>query len=141
MGTARMWVRIAVAGVGDRTGFFFAIADCRTDDLLGMIALHGVNWHDRNGEIFYWLARPFWRSGLTEDALRLLLGFAFRRLRLHRVWASVVETNRPSTALLEKAGFSREVVRRDARRRGRAWLDMYTYGLLGEEFAPQRRRV
>jgi ribosomal-protein-alanine N-acetyltransferase len=60
------------------------------------------------GSIGYWIGAPFARQGLMTAAVRALTPFAFGHLRLHRLEAACIPTNKPSIALLEKAGFQRE---------------------------------
>ncbi len=137
---AHEWVRITRDMAEAGTDYHFGIELRETGEIVGMIGLNRINAEDRNAEIGYWLARPYWRQGLTEEALRLIVRFAFDELRLHRLFAIVVATNTGSAALLEKAGFQREVVAREKRRIGRAYVDEYTYGLLLEEYSPRGYR-
>jgi RimJ/RimL family protein N-acetyltransferase len=69
---------------------------------------HGV------AECGYWLGRPFWGRGLATEALCLLLPYAFAERRLRRLEAYVFATNPVSARVLEKCGFVREGVLREA---------------------------
>jgi len=60
------------------------------------------------GSIGYWVGQPYARQGFMTAAMRALIPFCFGSLRLHRLEAACIPTNKPSIALLEKAGFQRE---------------------------------
>ena len=61
------------------------------------------------------------------------LGFAI--LQLAKVYAQVLEGNRPSCHVLEKLGMIEEGVRRCHIRKGKRLLDVTLYGMLKEEWA------
>lgn len=44
---------------------------------------------NQQGEIGYWLAKPFWGRGITTDAVRCFCRFAFERFRLQRIYGKV----------------------------------------------------
>mgnify|MGYP002354821476 FL=1 len=135
MDDAHAWVRLTGELAEAGTDYHFGIELVTTGEIVGMIGLKEVHQADRRSEVGYWLARPYWRQGLTEEALRLLVRFAFGTLRLHRLSALVLATNVGSARLLEKVGFFREVVAREHIRVGRKYVDEYTYGLLREEYS------
>jgi ribosomal-protein-alanine N-acetyltransferase len=60
------------------------------------------------GSIGYWTGAPFARQGYMSAALRALIPFSFRTLRLHRLEAACIPNNAASVRLLEKTGFQRE---------------------------------
>jgi ribosomal-protein-alanine N-acetyltransferase len=60
------------------------------------------------GSIGYWIGAPFARQGYMTAAMRTLIPFGFRTLRLHRLEAACIPTNAASVSLLEKTGFTRE---------------------------------
>jgi len=67
-----------------------------------------------SAEIGYWLGKPYWGRGLATAAVRSLTQFAFEHLGLARVFALPFEENLASVRVLEKAGFIREGVLRNA---------------------------
>ena len=68
----------------------------------------------KSAEIGYWLGEPFWGRGIAVAALRLVTDYAFRNHDLHRIHAGVFGWNPGSMRVLEKAGYEREAVHRDA---------------------------
>jgi [ribosomal protein S5]-alanine N-acetyltransferase len=86
----------------------------------GGIPAGGIGLRPQLGEGYgvaecgYWLGRRFWGNGLATEALRLILPYAFEERRLRRVEAYVFATNPASARILEKCGFKREGVLREA---------------------------
>jgi len=73
------------------------------------------------------------------EALRLMLVFAFERLRLHRVEAACLPTNVPSRGLLAKSGFREEGYARKYLCIDGTWQDHVLYAQLREEWLACRR--
>lgn len=51
------------------------------------------------------IARPYWRSGYTGEARRLVYEFAFNHLQADEIHAAAWEDNRNSCLSMEKAGY------------------------------------
>ena len=103
-------------------------------DIVGSVGLKHFNLKGRNGEIGYCVARRCWRRGIASESLRLILDFVFDDLKLHRVYALVLKKNAASAHLLEKLGFTREGVLREASLLNRQWHDVFAYSLLDQEY-------
>lgn len=56
-------------------------------------------------ELGYWLAEPFWHSGIMTEAARAVLEHARRDLGIRRVWADYYEGNDASRRVMERLGF------------------------------------
>ncbi len=56
----------------------------------------------------YGLGVDFIGKGYAAEAVRIILRFAFRDLKLHRLEANIQPHNRPSIALVKQLGFSKE---------------------------------
>ena len=83
----------------------FAIADNKSGELLGNIALV-IEEQDQNaGEIMFWLAPNARGRGIATSATRLLCTWAFDKLDLGRVTAKVLKDNDRSHKVLERLGF------------------------------------
>ena len=82
------------------------------------------------GSIGYWIGRPFANQGYMTAAVRALVPFCFGSLRLHRLEAACIPTNKPSIALLEKTGFQREGYARGYLCINGSWQDHLLYARL-----------
>lgn len=103
--------------------------------VVGMIAIANVDRENKlSAELGYWLGQKHWRQGITFEAVSLMLDMAFNDLGLKKVFAKVMEPNKPSAKLLEKAGFKQEGFLRDYEKRNGQWMNVYYYGILKKEF-------
>jgi ribosomal-protein-alanine N-acetyltransferase len=82
------------------------------------------------GSIGYWIGAPFARQGYMTAAVRALIPFCFRTLRLHRIEAACIPGNNASISLLEKTGFTREGYAREYLCINGVWQDHLLYARL-----------
>ena len=64
-----------------------------------------------------------------------MLKFAFNKLKLHRIYAKLFESNIASKKVLEKVGFKLEGIAREHRYRYGKWHNELHYGILKREFS------
>jgi ribosomal-protein-alanine N-acetyltransferase len=122
----------------DACGFLI----CRRADgaIVGSMGLFNiVRLHVRTAFIGYAIGTPHARQGYATEALQLVLRFAFRKLRLHRVEASIQPHNAPSIALVKRAGFACEGLSRRLVKIGGRWRDHERWAILAEDWRPLRR--
>lgn len=109
---ARAWIADAGRQWREGTGAHFAVADVRTGRLVGSIGLRCSDWPVV--EAGYWVSREARGLGVGTGALRLVSGWALRRLGAARVQLVADVDNAASQRVAEKAGFVREGVLRQA---------------------------
>lgn len=68
---------------------------------------------DTEGEIGYWIGVPFWGLGLTSEAVRELIRYAFEDLQLEKLWCGYFEGNLKSKRVQEKCGFTYHHTKKD----------------------------
>jgi RimJ/RimL family protein N-acetyltransferase len=100
--------------------------------LLGGAALHHVNLEDGHGEVGYWLVPAARGRGVATRTARILAEWGFS-LGLERIEAQTNLGNEPSQRVLERAGFTREGVRRSVRRQRGGREDRVVFSLLRGE--------
>jgi len=119
----------------DPDNLLYAIRTLAEDRLIGTVGLGEIEWSNAAA----WLSigigqRDDWGKGYGTDALRLILGYAFRELNLYRLTLTVLAYNERAIRLYERAGFQREGVFREFGQRDGRRYDMYLYGLLRPEW-------
>jgi len=108
----------------------FAIADARTDLLIGSSALFAIDRTQGRAEIGYSL-HPDWQGqGLASEALTLILLYAFDELGMRRIEADIDPRNQPSRRLVERLGFIQEGLFRERWNVNDEICDSAMYGLL-----------
>ena len=118
----------------------FDLALRRREDLklIGGFELKVTSVYNRQAEIGFWIHPDFRQQGYAVEATSLMLDFAFRKLHMHRVFATCRPENRGSVRTLEKCGLQQE-----GRIRGHflikgKWEDSLLYAILEDEFEKRR---
>lgn len=127
-----------VGGIAEETradgGALFAVELRDGGALVGSIGLFAPQ--DGIGEIGYWTVAGHRGCGLTSEAVRVLIEWAFTEHALHRVELHVHPANEGSRRVAERAGFLAEgVVRQRFRHRGRP-ADVVLYSRLPTDPRP-----
>ena len=113
----------------------FAIRPIGKTTLVGWVGLDEIEWPHRSASIGLGIGDPgSRRKGYGEEAMRLILGYGFRELNMHRIELTVFDYNEPAMKLYEKLGFTREGTSRERLRRDGTWYDMHQYAMLEDEW-------
>ncbi len=80
--------------------------------IIGGIGIHKIDKFQGKAKVGYWLGRKNWNKGYGSEALKAILDFAFKKLKLRRIEAGVFVGNPSSGRLLEKFGGKREGLKR-----------------------------
>ena len=127
--------RFIATAAGSVTNLVLAIeADGEAVGSNGVHPLGDV--YRRTAEIGYWLAESCWGRGIATDAVRALVPVAFRRFDLVRLQAGVFSSNPTSMRILERCGFAREAVHRNAIWKHGLLLDEVLYVRFGPDTEP-----
>ncbi len=70
--------------------------------------------YQKSAEIGYWIGEPFWGQGIATKALALITTYGFDKLDLHRIYTGVFEFNTASMKVLEKNGYQKEGIFKNA---------------------------
>jgi ribosomal-protein-alanine N-acetyltransferase len=110
--------RIEGAGEWPREGrgLELAIADRTSDELLGTVILHSIDWRHERAEVGFWLKRGARGQGAAAEAVGLMVAWAFDDLGLHRIEMITLPAlpNFPRVlALAKRLGFRQEGVMRE----------------------------
>ncbi|MFH8568254.1 GNAT family N-acetyltransferase [Streptomyces sp. NPDC017993] len=101
-----------------------AIEDRETGDYLGDLALMGIDADNAYGMLRIALVPGATDRGIGTEAIRLLLDYAFDRVRLHRVQLEVFTFNERARRAYEKCGFEVEGRMREALAWNGEWHDV-----------------
>ena len=86
----------------------FAVADGKTNQLVGTVGLHTVSSQNRTAELSYDLAPQVWGGGLGTACARVATDWALRELKLNRLQATVLPANLASIKVIERCGMQLE---------------------------------
>ena len=124
----------------DRQGYYFAVVQKSTGQVIGHIDLRWLNRKYGGGEggIGYFLSKSFWGQGYMTEAAKLTIGFGFCQLGMHRISASCIRENIGSERVMQKSGMTKEAEYRKSSIRFGKWTNRLGYAILREEWEAKR---
>lgn len=121
---------------------FYGFLICRHEDgaIVGNMNLFNVvRLRVQFAIVGYFVGVPHVRQGYATEALQLMLRFAFKKLKLHRIEASIQPHNKASIALVKRAGFTLEGYSRRLVKIAGKWRDHQRWAILVEDLRRPRR--
>ncbi len=98
---------------------------------VGNIGLHPQSDVFRfSAEIGYFVGKSYWGKGIATEAVRQMVQIGFNEMRLRRIWAGVYAFNESSMRVLEKVGFQKEGVARQAVFKNGEFCDQHIYSVI-----------
>lgn len=101
------------------------------DEVIGGIGIEPrEDVYRKTAIIGYWLSEELWGKGIMPEAVKLVTEYAFNSLGFIRIQASVYSKNPASMRVLEKAGYMKEGVMRNAVFKNGVVMDEHLYAIL-----------
>ncbi|MEQ2529624.1 N-acetyltransferase [Robertmurraya yapensis] len=117
------------------SSFYFRVRTIESDELIGFVVIHSVEWNNRAGMLAIGIGDSKFRGkGYGTDTLQLILRYAFHELNLNRVGLDVIEYNERGIRAYEKVGFKLEGRLREAVQRDGKTFDRIVMGILRSEW-------
>lgn len=119
-----------------RTIYDFNIELKSTKEVIGAIGVSKIDKFNGTATIGYWLGEDYWRQGIMSEAVRKIIYFCFKTLKLRRINVSASPKNKASNSLIKKMGFKYEGRKRKSLRMKSTGKihDQNIYGLLKSEY-------
>lgn len=143
-GAAEKWISESPAGAVAGSAYTFVIAGLADDLLLGAVGLHPSTGeandptNPQRAELGYWVGVPYWGRGYVTEAALRVVAWGFEVLKLDRVYAVCLESNRGSSRVMEKIGMRHEGTLRHHLRKWGEVHDARMYGILRSEWEAGR---
>jgi [ribosomal protein S5]-alanine N-acetyltransferase len=103
--------------------------------LIGTVNLNSINRHHNAAELGLMVGnKDYWGKLASEEAISLVLNFAFHKLKLNRVTGGTYSTNLGMIFTYKKLGFTREGVMRESFIEDQKYIDGYRWGILSNEW-------
>lgn len=112
----------------------WAITFKEKDEPIGVIGLSVINESDMCGNFNYIISRKFSGLGVTSEALKEVLKFAFETIGFNRIESYHSVNNPASGKVMLKAGMILEGLARQKYRSNGGFEDSYMYSILKEDF-------
>jgi ribosomal-protein-alanine N-acetyltransferase len=106
---AESWIRVIIEALGKNDGITWCICIKKTPaEHVGSIGLWRIDKENHRAEIGYMLEPSLQGKGIMYEALKKVLEYGFKEVKLHSIEAQIDPRNAASSALLKKAGFVQE---------------------------------
>lgn len=115
-----------------------AVTDPADGEVLGEVVLHDWVPEDRACTFRTLIGAQGRGRGIGTEATRLIVGYGFEELGLHRIQLDAYAFNHRALRVYEKVGFVREGLRREVERRDGVWVDEVLMAVLDHEWAAHR---
>lgn len=102
--------------------------------LVGTCSFLGWSIRDARAEIGFALSRKYWGCGLMTEAVREIISFGFREMKLNRIQGNCEVENAASARVMEKAGMKLEGVLRETQFLKGRWVSVCMYSILKKEW-------
>jgi len=136
-GAAEEWIARHEPEAAAGTARRFAITRSEDGLLVGAIGLEKID-PGHQGELGYWIGKPYWGQGYCTEAAAAVLRYAFETAGLQRVFATHFTRNPASGAVMRKVGMRHEGQLRSHVRKGQALEDVEHYGILAQDWRSLR---
>lgn len=101
---------------------------------VGTVILSDIDQKNGTAQIHIKMAKGDIRGkGYGTDAVKTIVRYAFRELRLNCIYANILSYNDISVKLFEKCGFVRDGVLRSRVYKSGAFIDVYSYSIIKSE--------
>ena len=116
--------------INDNTGINWAITLKDNPKLLGIIGYYRLQPENYRAEIGYMLLPEFHGKGIIPEAVKRLVQYGFKDLKLHSIEAVIDPGNISSEKVLQKCGFVKEAHLKESDFWDGQFLDKVIYSLL-----------
>lgn len=124
-------IKLMQNGFDNKTPIAWVIAFKETpNNMIGEIGFYRTDLANYRAEVGYMLHPDFWRRGLISEALRNVINFGFREMKLHSISANINPGNDASRQILLKHGFEKEAYFKEDYYFQGKFLDSEIYGLI-----------
>ena len=116
-----------------KRSLYWGIAKKSNNHLIGTCGFNIWSRTHARTEISYDLSRKEWGKGIMTRSVRAICDFAFLRMKVNRIQATVAHYNKPSLKLLERLEFQREGNLRKYSILKKEPRDFYMYSLIVDD--------
>ena len=116
-----------------RSSYTWKILTKELNEFIGLAGFFLSNDKFRQGEIYYKLDPKYWGKGYATEVAKKMVTTGFDEFKLHKVEAGVATENSQSIKVLEKAGMTREGLRRKILPIRGKWVDNYHYAIVEDD--------
>jgi ribosomal-protein-alanine N-acetyltransferase len=132
-GAAETWINLRKDWLKEDKAHTFAITLKSNGNLIGCVDIFGISKAHSKGEIGYWIAVDHWNQGYATEAVKWIINYGFKEMKLNRLAARYMAHNKSSGRVMEKAGMKYEGCLRQEVCKNNQFIDLVCYGVLQSE--------
>lgn len=140
--TEKKWMETIIQNHKSGKEVRLAIVENDTEEFIGMIYLTNINYINQTSSIGSLIGPHSFRGkGYIFDARLQLLKYAFNELGLNRISATILEDNKRSIKAVEKFGYVKEGVLRNAVFKNGEFKNLIAFSILKAEFMDRYKDI
>ncbi len=102
-------------------------------EIIGTATLYDINRNHQRGVIGIMIGeKQLWGKGYGTEVIKLITGFAFGELKLHKIVAGIVKDNQGSVRAFEKAGYKLEGIMNEHDCNNGQYVDAVSMGIIND---------
>jgi RimJ/RimL family protein N-acetyltransferase len=86
-----------------------------------------------SAEMGYFIGENYWNRGIMTEAVKQMVAYAFANFPLRKIYATPFDFNIASHKVLQKAGFEREAILKQAAIKNGKIVDMHYYSFIKQD--------
>ena len=131
-GEGAKWIASHSIEFLEKNNLIFSIRQ-HSGHLIGAINLK-LNLSHHNGELGYWIGKPFWGMNYCTEAAQTLVHHGFTALNLNKIYACHMSINPASGRVMQKIGMTQEGFRKQHFFKNNQAFDIIDYGILRSDY-------
>lgn len=128
---AEDWIRTRQKRM-EEGNYCFKIIRKTDNKILGNINLD-IREYKINGEVGYWIEEESWKNGYATEALKAVIDFGFKKLKLHKIYAKHYVDNPASGRVMQKCGMKYEGTQKEQILTHGVFHDLDFYGIVNKK--------
>ena len=116
------------------TALTFGIEDRVTNQLLGVASIDDIDRNLSKATASVWVGRPNQTHGIAHESLKLIIDFAFKKLKLNKIEFHIMAINQAARTLAENLGAKYEGTLRENFRKKDELADEAIYSIMSRDW-------
>ncbi|GAA0392884.1 GNAT family protein [Paenibacillus motobuensis] len=128
--------------LGSASSKSYILLEKENETPIGVLGLINIDYKNQNAECIIDIGeKKYWGQGYGSEGMKLLLGYCFNEMNMHRLSLRVFSFNERAIRLYKSLGFQQEGLSKEALFREGKWHDIVHMGLLQRDYIEMQQRL
>ncbi len=91
--------------LSEKKGVWWKLKLQESGEAIGACGFNNWSHNNESAEIGFWLLPEWWKMGYMKEAVRSIIAYGFKEMKLNTIYAEVEEGNEASKRVLHSYGF------------------------------------